>query len=1028
VIDQRLANSLILLLKTAISFQHFCTSAFQQQGSMKENILNLAIRTVHLLKSIHPGDPQSRPFISIRQYFQKLGMPAGDMADYSDSPFDQGTADLLCNEINSTLSEKDKVYLLLLVQDCLLPMHDSPEFINSLNWLYKCMGIEHRLISRFRDFLEQDSMLTDNNDFLLLSPRSAVNDDRLEGSWIENNTPIVPTVSDAFDPEQLNRHILVMYIGTIRSYVIRCLESTGRLFDEDTEKQCSFRLLSPGKELTIKGVPVITFSGLKNRFIQRDEKGEVTLIVDQIRYSEAKGLKEVDTFSTVENTGQLIGIVGREGVGKSTLLKLLAGKMKPDTGNILINGYDLWKNKYFLKGIIGFVPEEDLLFEELSVFDNLALTARLFFSNLSKKEINEKVNGLMSRLDLLELKHKMAGPADSKHIQPGQRRLLNIALELLREPQILLVDNALSGLAMSDASKVIKALHEYSFQGNLVITSISQADSSTFMLFDKIWILDEGGCAVYNGRVSGAYNYLLKNLKLNTQKIDEVDPTQLVDLVNYRLPDKQGLVWKRVMEPADWHSQYLKEQLLRDQPLSKNIRMPARMVKIPNLEVQLLIFSIRNFKCKFSRFNDIVKSLAIGPLIALVLSVLFHFRNDGNYTLLNNLNLPLYQFVSVIAAVFIGLVASVDEIIRDKNILEKEEYLEFSRFSYLNSKILYLFPVVAIQLLLFILVGNLIMGITELFFIYWGVLFSAACFGILLGLALSAGMQNENLLHKGIIPVVIAIQLLLGGGLISYDRMNLGNTRYTPWIADLMVTRWGYEALAVEQFKHNSYEKLFYEVDQRIDQASFYTFHMIPKLEESLQQCVSTIDTDSIESLTTLLKNEMTRISGTSDVFAFEYMNRLNEVAINDDIARETSDYLTYLSMRFYEQHQLMIRQKALRTDSLTALLGSDKLNRMKLKHHNLALEDAVTISHSDQEYDVVGNEIVPLRGAVYKEPVSNAGRARLFTPMKLVNGQKTETLWFNLSMMWLLISFCYVWVLFDFTGLIRRALHLQKS
>ncbi len=994
---------------------------------MKENILNLAVRTVHLLKSIHPGDQGSMPFLTIRQYFLKLGIPSEVMSDYSASRYDQSMADELCNKINSELSETDKVSLLLLVQDCLLPMHNSHEFVNNLNWLYKVLGIEPLLMNRFRNFLEQDVRLADNSDFLLLSPRSSINDERLEGSWIENNAPRATAVSDAFDPEQLNRHILVMYISHIRSYVIRCIETTGRLFDEDYENQCSFRLLSPGKELSIKGVPVITFSGLKNRFIQRDEKGEVTLVVDQIRYSEPKGLKEVNTFITIENTGQLIGIVGREGVGKSTLLKLLAGKMKPDSGNIRINGYDLWKNKYFLKGIIGFVPEEDLLFEELTVFDNLALTARLFFSNLTKKEISDKVNGLLSKLDLLELKHEVTGAADSKHIQPGQRRLLNIALELLREPQILLVDNALSGLAMSDASKVIKVLHEYSFQGNLVITSISQVDSNTFMLFDKIWILDEGGCAVYNGPISGACNYLLKNLKLNMQKTDEVDPAHLVDLVNYRLPDKQGQVWKRVMEPADWHSHYLKEQLLSNQPLSANIRMPARMVKIPNLEVQLLIFSMRNFKCKFSRFKDILKSLAIGPLIALVLSVLFHYCEEGNYTLLNNLNLPLYQFISVIAAVFLGLVASVDEIIREKNILEKEEYLEFSRFSYLNSKILYLFPVVAIQVFLFILVGNLILGITELFFVYWIVLFSAASFGILLGLAISAGIQNINLLHKGFIPVVIAIQLLLGGGIVSYDRMNLGNTRYTPWIADLMVTRWGYEAIAVEQFKHNSYEKMFYDVDQRIDQASFYTFHMIPKLEESLQQCVTTFDADSVKSLTALLKNEMTRLSGASDVFAFEYMNRLDEIAVNEDIARETSDYLTYLSMHFYEKHQLLIRQKAIRTDSMTVMLGSDKLNRIKLNHHNLALEDLVTSSHSNQEYDVIGNEIVPLRGAVYKEPASNAGRARLFTSMKLVNGQKTETLWFNLSMMWLLISICYVWVLFDYTGLIRRALRIQK-
>ncbi len=168
------------------------------------------------------------------------------------------------------------------------------------------------------------------------------------------------------------------------------------------------------------------------------------------------GKKRSTHFITSETTGQLIGIVGKEGVGKSTLLKLLAGKIKPDTGTIYINGYDLWKNKYLLKGTIGYVPEEDLLYEELTVSDNLTLTARMYYSNLSARELDARVNSVLSRLDLLELKHVVVGGILSKHIQPGQRRMINIALELLREPQILLVDNALSGLGMADAAKVIK--------------------------------------------------------------------------------------------------------------------------------------------------------------------------------------------------------------------------------------------------------------------------------------------------------------------------------------------------------------------------------------------------------------------------------------------------------------------------------------------------------------------------------------------------------------------------------------------
>jgi ABC-type multidrug transport system ATPase subunit len=943
---------------------------------MNENMLNLAVRTTYLLKVAHSDD---KTLLSISHYFQKAGINV-DIPDNSyqqESVFNQ--IDELCAEINNTLNFKEKVSLLLLVQDCLLTMHDNHGFIESLIQIFNCLGLDGALIAKFKGFLEQDDIFTFNNkDYLLLSPRSTSEDDRLEGRWIDNNTSRDNIIADAFDPEQFNNHLLVMYVDQIKSYVVRCLSKAGRLFDEDTERQCTFRLLGPGHELNIKGVPVITFSNLKSRFLKLDEKGELRLEVDQVSYSNQKGVSEINTFSTEETTGQLIGIVGREGVGKSTMLKLLAGKMKPDKGNITINGYDLWKNKYFLKGIIGFVPEEDLLFEELSIFDNLVLTARLFYSTFTQKEINDKVNALLSRLDLLDLKHVKAGSVDSKHIQPGQRRLINIALELLREPQILLVDNALSGLGMSDSSRVIKILHDYSFAGNLVITSISQADSSSFLLFDKIWILDEGGSAVYNGPVKEAPGYLIRKLKLNNQEIHEADPAQLLDLVNYRLPDKKGQVWKRVMESADWHSEYLKNQLIRDKKEVTKAVLPARILKIPNLEIQLLIFSIRNLKCKFAYANDIIKTLAIGPVIALLISVLFRFSGEGQYSLLNNVNLPIYQFVSVIAAVFLGLIASADEIIRERNILEKEEYLEFSMFSYLNSKILYLFPVVAIQLLLYGLVGNMVMGIRELFWVYWIVLFSAACFGILLGLVFSAGVQNKNFLHKGVLPFVIAIQVLLGGGLISYNQLNLGNNKYTPWIGDLMVSRWGYEALAVEQYKNNKYEKLIYTIDKQIDQAAFYIFRVVPLLEESLISCRTSQNPDSTRQFTGLLQHEMTEIVRTNDVFRFEYLPRLPEIITNEKIAQETSDYLTYLSLHFYEQHQQMIQRKSFLMERLTDSLGTEKLAAIKERYHNLALEKAVSEADREEEYAIIDHDIIPLKGMIYKEPRSNIGRAKL--------------------------------------------------
>ena len=90
----------------------------------------------------------------------------------------------------------------------------------------------------------------------------------------------------------------------------------------------------------------------------------------------------IHSLTVREQSGSLIGILGKEGSGKTTLLKLLAGHIAPDKGNIEINGYDLQKNRYLLKDIIGYVPEEDLLFEELTVYDNLLMNARLYYSSL----------------------------------------------------------------------------------------------------------------------------------------------------------------------------------------------------------------------------------------------------------------------------------------------------------------------------------------------------------------------------------------------------------------------------------------------------------------------------------------------------------------------------------------------------------------------------------------------------------------------------------------------------------------------
>jgi hypothetical protein len=306
---------------------------------------------------------------------------------------------------------------------------------------------------------------------------------------------------------------------------------------------------------------------------------------------------------------------------------------------------------------------------------------------------------------------------------------------------------------------------------------------------------------------------------------------------------------------------------------------------------------------------------------------------------------------------------------------------------------------------------------------YWPVLFSVACFGVLFGLTCSASVRNADVLYKRILPLVIALQLILGGGIIPYERMNLGSGRYTPVLADFMVSRWGYEALAVKQFTDNEYEKMVYDTEKNLSHVSYYSSFVIPKLQETLLLCLHTNDEDSAKFYTGLLKNEMLKIKTFPDVFPFEYINDLGDLKKKENLAVEAHDYLTYLSLRFYDLYQKMGRKRSMLLDSLNKSLGKETMAAIHRNNHNRALENVVTNKNYSVPYLRIGEELVRTRDNIYEEPTSNYGRAKLFSPKKQLNSQKTDTIWFNISVIWMFTAVCYLLVLFNAAATIRRIL-----
>jgi ABC-type multidrug transport system ATPase subunit len=993
---------------------------------MDPSLLKHAIKMVAIYISATRGESDAIPMGSFPGYFETLSPGVGKRmldkfsSDCLNRMLDGGVTvenivDEALQDIKTSLNYKGQLELLLFLLDISNQFREFEKVI-SIEKVAHVFGVRKEDFLRYRLFVTTREPASLNSpEYLVYSSMQTDSTEKLEGRWIEDRVQQGQADGSFLEIDNFTGILLVMYLKPVQSFVLRCVDNDGITVDGAKLNECRFKIVEAGSTINLNGRTILTYSDIKQRYVLQNTRRIISLSVNQIQFRSGRTGKGIETLSVREQTGSLVGIVGKEGAGKTTLLKLLAGYLVPDKGNIEINGYDLQKNRYLLKDIIGYVPEEDLLFEELSVYDNLLLNARLYYSSLSPHEIRQKVDHLLTILDLYQIKGLVVGNVPDKNIQPGQRRILNIALELLRDPQLLLVDNALSGLSMADSSKVIKILHNYTLEGNLVITSVSQAGSNMFNHFDKVWILDDGGYPVYTGLQGKLAAYLNKHIGSLATIPEILDPATIIDLINHSVITSEDKIPVRVIAPAGWHQLYLSSFREEHPEISRKAVFPTRPITIPNLEVQFLIFSLRNFKCKFSRVNNLIYTLLSGPIIALILGFFLRKSNGEVFVFSENNNLPAYQFISVITAMFLGIVISVGEILKERNIILKEQFLQLNRFSYINSKIVFLLLIVALQTFLYTIVGNALMGITGMMLSYWLVLFSVACFGVLVGLLFSSGARKLSTLYEKIIPIFLALQVIFGGSIISYHALNLEKTKYVPMIGELMVSRWGYEALGVIQFSKNQYQQNFQTVDKNISRSDYYAFYLIPELEKMVDKCRKmNPENDSIHNFTRILYSELNGLAKEPDVFPFEFLNALTMPDISQEVLTETHDYITYLELFFYERHETQLTLKNQITRDLIDSLGQKGFDRLKNNHFNYKLERIVTNYDQKDQIELIGDRFVRFRDGIYQTPVSNYGRAIMFTPRKIFNGQEMDTLWFNISIIWMFSTLLYLLLLTD--------------
>ncbi|HTF19171.1 MAG TPA: ATP-binding cassette domain-containing protein, partial [Chryseolinea sp.] len=274
------------------------------------------------------------------------------------------------------------------------------------------------------------------------------------------------------------------------------------------------------------------------------------------------GLREV---SLNEESGNLIALMGGSGAGKSTLLHVLNGSEAPSEGQVLINGIDIHKEPGRVEGVIGFVPQDDLLIEDLTVYQNLYYAAKLCFSNKKEHDIDVLVNKVLEDLGLSETKDLKVGSPLKKTISGGQRKRLNIGLELLREPAVLFCDEPTSGLSSRDSENIIDLLKELSLKGKLVFAVIHQPSSDIFKMFDKLLILDYGGYQIYYGNPVDSIVYFKRSINLlnsdegECHECGNVNPEQIFNIIETKVINEYGhFTNERKISSEHWNTLFRK--------------------------------------------------------------------------------------------------------------------------------------------------------------------------------------------------------------------------------------------------------------------------------------------------------------------------------------------------------------------------------------------------------------------------------------------------------------------------------------
>lgn len=915
----------------------------------------------------------------------------------------------ICREINRTLNDEQRVVVVMRLYELLSAERKfTLHRMDIITTVAEVFRIDYREVRAMELFVRADHENPVSDPLILVRDPGNDPERRSEEQSAENR----------------ENKLYILRIPSVNLYFFRFISSGQFFLNGIRVKPGSVYSFPRGASLRSQYGYSVYYSDVISTFLSDKIVNRLSFNVEHLSYSFRKGETAISDLSFSVEEGKLVGIMGASGSGKSTLLKIISGMTRPDSGSVKLNGIEVHSASPLLDGVFGYVPQDDLLIEDLSVYDNLWYAALQSLGAGEQADIREVVEQTLLTLGLNEKRDLKVGSRLNNVISGGQRKRLNLALELIREPSVLFLDEPTSGLSSRDSEVLMDLLRELTLKGKMIFVVIHQPSSEIFKMFDRVMILDNNGSlAWYGNPVDSIVYFKTLDSRINASQGEcpacgNVNPEMIFNIIETQVVDEFGkYTEKRKISPGEWARRFRENHPFTkvrevNEPPPVNLRRPGRLK-------QFVIYLTRDLKSKLSDTQYIILTLLEAPLLGLLLSfIIRHIPDPGSdtYVFAENENIPVYIFMSLIAALFLGMTISAEEIFRDRNILRREHLLNLSRSSYLLAKISILVVISALQTFLFVGVANTVLGIEDLFLNYWLALFVTSFCANMIGLNISASFNSAITIYI-VIPVLIIPMMVLSGAMFPFDKLNrrISTVGKVPVIAELMPTRWTYEALMVSQFKDNRYSttvvsrngETIYELRKKISNADFNVVYRIPELLRTVDACVELLhkENDRTASLAgeetnlskglLLLSNELPLLARQSGIPESRYSRELQPLLFNPTVADSLRSFIS-------RAREIFIDRSNKAGDYLDEFVNANPvaLRELERKFYNYKLEEIVTKYYEPDKILVYNNSVIQNTDPVYLDPESTEDkgfRTHFYSPYKYLMGRRYDTFPFNI-------------------------------